>query len=382
MSMVGSEARFSNGSRVFFQWLRQKGRDAHNLGSLEVTDVFIDECVEVTEKVVDILNSRIRYKLPNDTPKLFMTCNPANNWVKWRFVKDQQGKPVKLKPYQRYVPFGLKDNPDKKFAGIYRGQLMKLSAYDRARLLDGNWDVIENANPWFHNFKYGYHTYSGYQVVRHEPIILSFDFNVSPCTCTAAQYIPSRGLYCFRSHEVNGGTEALCGELLDFGYHKNPAGVIVTGDVSGHSRKSSSNYTDYQIIVNALNLSRQDVKHVGGNNPYLSYSRRICNHALRYSGLINIEEYECSQLISDISSAMPKGLTDNLVKDENNGQHHTDNFRYLVNLCFPRGVDDVKNAAELVGATQIINTEEVSLDSNVDFDFEGLGQTFNKKKRR
>ena len=46
-----------------------------------VTDVFVDECAEVSKRCVDILQSRIRYNLVNDKPKCLMTCNPSKGWV-------------------------------------------------------------------------------------------------------------------------------------------------------------------------------------------------------------------------------------------------------------------------------------------------------------
>lgn len=54
-----------------------------SLGGAEYTDAFIDEVNELTQKAVDIVNSRIRYNLRQYglKAKLLMTCNPGPGWV-------------------------------------------------------------------------------------------------------------------------------------------------------------------------------------------------------------------------------------------------------------------------------------------------------------
>jgi len=352
ISFSGHTAKFNNGSEILFRWLKIRHGDVANLGSLELTDAAIDEVTEVPKRVKEILESRIRFKLINDTPKILMTGNPANNWVKWTYIKDRSGRPIKLKPYQKVVRFGLDDNPDKGFATRYRRQLMKLSAGDRARLLDGDWDIVLNDDPWFNSFNYSLHTIDSYTINPFEPIYLSFDFNVSPCTCSVGQDIPGKGLFVFRSFEVEGGTEALCNEMLKFGYKEHEAGLIVTGDISGKARHSSAGLgrggemnTDYSIIRDAFDLSNRQIRHTGNQNPRLRYSRRVVNHAFT-RGLVFIHVNDCSPLINDLQAAMPDD-NDNIKKSDENGFHQADNFRYLVHMVFPRGYDDINNAADI-----------------------------------
>jgi hypothetical protein len=64
-------------------FLYPSDRNFDSLGSLEITFACVDECNMVVEKGVQVLASRIRYKLDEYelTPKILMTCNPAKNWV-------------------------------------------------------------------------------------------------------------------------------------------------------------------------------------------------------------------------------------------------------------------------------------------------------------
>ena len=80
---------FPNGSEILVKDLDYYPSDPEysELGSLEITGAFVDECNQLTKKCWNIIKSRIRYKLDENglTPKLLGTCNPAQNWVKERF---------------------------------------------------------------------------------------------------------------------------------------------------------------------------------------------------------------------------------------------------------------------------------------------------------
>src|SRR5690606_11053280 len=82
---------FPNGSEILLKDLFSYPSDPNfdELGSLEITGAFIDECNQVSEKAWNILKSRIRYRLDEYglTPKILGTCNPAKNWVYSKFYK-------------------------------------------------------------------------------------------------------------------------------------------------------------------------------------------------------------------------------------------------------------------------------------------------------
>ena len=56
---------FYNESEIILKdlFLYPSDPDFTSLGGLEITDAFVDECAEVSHKAINILNSRIRFKL-------------------------------------------------------------------------------------------------------------------------------------------------------------------------------------------------------------------------------------------------------------------------------------------------------------------------------
>jgi len=57
--------------------------DFDELGSLEITDAFVDECAQVGSKARETLLTRIRYKHAEHglIPKILYASNPTKNWL-------------------------------------------------------------------------------------------------------------------------------------------------------------------------------------------------------------------------------------------------------------------------------------------------------------
>jgi len=138
-----SEITFSNGSEVILKdlFLYPSDPNFDSLGSLELTGAFIDEVNQISKKAKDIVKSRIRFKLEEFglTPKLFMSCNPARNWVYEEFYKPW--KEGKLLKYRAFIPALATDNPN--ISPLYLENLAQLDEVDRQRLLEGNWEYSE-----------------------------------------------------------------------------------------------------------------------------------------------------------------------------------------------------------------------------------------------
>lgn len=113
-----------------------------SLGGLEITDCFIDEASEVTEKAVSVLNSRIRYKLDeyNLIPKTLLTCNPSKGWLYSKYYKPSliNNLPV----HTKFIKSLVTDN--KAISKHYIKQLEKLDKISRERLLYGNWEYSDD----------------------------------------------------------------------------------------------------------------------------------------------------------------------------------------------------------------------------------------------
>lgn len=138
--------KFSNGSEIILADLFLYPADPQmtDLGGLELTDVFIDEATEITEKAYSIVSSRIRYKLNefNLKPKILLTCNPSKGWIYNQFYLPYKNQ--NLPAHRAFVQALPGDNihlPDS-----YVTSLSRLPEADRKRLLEGDWEFDNSSD--------------------------------------------------------------------------------------------------------------------------------------------------------------------------------------------------------------------------------------------
>jgi hypothetical protein len=139
-----STIEFPNGSTILLKDLYSYPSDPNfdELGSLEITDAFIDEANQVDDKARNIIKSRIRFQLDqNDlVPKILYTCNPAKNWTYSEFYKpEQEGTISKNK---RFITSLIDDNPF--ISKHYKENLLTLDSVSKERLLFGNWEYLDD----------------------------------------------------------------------------------------------------------------------------------------------------------------------------------------------------------------------------------------------
>lgn len=139
-----STIKFINGSEIILADLFAYPSDPNfdSLGSLEITDAFIDECSQVTEKAKNIVKSRIRYKLKEYgiLGKSLYTCNPCKDWPYREFYKPMMtGEIAKGKTFVQALPT---DNPH--LPDVYIENLRSLDDNSRERLLYGNWEYDDD----------------------------------------------------------------------------------------------------------------------------------------------------------------------------------------------------------------------------------------------
>ena len=136
--------RFANGSEILLKDLFAYPSDANfdSLGSLEITDYYVDECSQVSKKAIDIVRSRVRYKLNeyNLAPKGLLTCNPSKGWLYNEFYAPWTTN--ELMPYMAFIQARAIDNPH--LPSSYIETLSKLPEVDRKRLLDGDWNYDDS----------------------------------------------------------------------------------------------------------------------------------------------------------------------------------------------------------------------------------------------
>lgn len=140
---------FFNKSEIIFKDLEDKPSDQNkdSLGSLELSAAFIDEAAQISHLTYSIIKSRIRYKLNeyNLIPKILMTCNPSNNWLKREFyipyVQDT------LDENKIFIPSLAMENPH--LPSTYIDMLKELPPQQRKRLLEGDWDYLDESDSIF-----------------------------------------------------------------------------------------------------------------------------------------------------------------------------------------------------------------------------------------
>lgn len=144
---------FSNGSEIILKDLAFQPSDPNydSLGSMEISACFIDEATQITSLCYSILKSRIRYKLNEYKliPKVLMTCNPSNNWIKKDFYLPFVNET--LPNNMAFVPALPLDNPH--LPPSYIEMLRELPPQQRKRLLEGDWNYMDDTDSLF-NFDY------------------------------------------------------------------------------------------------------------------------------------------------------------------------------------------------------------------------------------
>lgn len=262
---------FWNDSVILLKEMVDLPSDPHfeRFGSSEYTIAFIDEVSEISERAVEVLFSRLRWRVHETfkTPRMLMSTNPCINWVRSRFVQDDEGNPVKCKDGEAYVPFSVFDNPDQLFRQTYEAALQRIT--DKAtkeRLLYGNWDFVES------NDMAAYWKFNGESHLRNNlkesvynpmlPIIVSWDFNVSPFMGTLAFQIDYNSKRVYVLEEILGkpenkenNTPKLAEKIKEkYVSEKHIGGIIITGDPAGLARSTQTEdgVNNFTIIEKCL----------------------------------------------------------------------------------------------------------------------------------
>lgn len=158
------------------------------------------------------------------------------------------------------------------------------------------------------------------------PLVMSWDFNRNPMTCTLFQHIngQARGIDCIRIE--NATTRMVCQEID----RKYPgAFFLVTGDVAGKNATTLSLLNNYDVVKAYFNLSRSQMQY-SGSNPRLADSRYFINSLFeQYDIVFDIDRcqpaiFDFENVIADEENRPVKTTRDNVAQQAD----FLDNVRY------------------------------------------------------
>lgn len=326
-----------------------------SLGSKEYTAGAIEEGIGVTRKAADILISRTRYKHAEYalSPKQLITCNPGPGWIRDDVVMPQlEGKATKENVL--FIPATLDSNVDGEFAKRYKKTLEdNLTAYDRARLLHGDWDAKNKTGAeYLKEFNQERHvTYCNYDPLL--PLHLSFDENVNPhITCLIWQVHRQGGPLrtCKQIGEIcpkppYNTRKRVCTEIIKK-YPGHIAGMFIYGDASSQKNETDKEYGEnfFTDILEGLNQYHPSMR-VPSKNPPVVAKGGFLNLILEknYRDIQIQIDRGCQISISDYAYAMEDsegGISKKKVTDPDTGVqyekhgHCLDAFSYLFTELF------------------------------------------------
>lgn len=288
-------------------------------GSSEYTIAMVDEVSEISEKAIEVLFSRLRWRTHETfkTSRMLMTTNPTTNWVRGRFVQDENGDKVVPNEGEAYVPFSVFDNPNIAFRQTYEAALNKIrDPATRERLLFGNWDFVEaNEMVIYNQFSGNKHLVTGLKEKVYNPttpLITVWDFNVAPYMSTLLAQIDYEKKKVYILEEVLGkaeykenNTPALARMLQKKLYRlKHVGGLDVTGDPAGLQRSTTSEdgVNNFTIIKDILGkgILRPKIKLLKKQPPQVTRCEFVNEVFNGYNGWELLIDIRCRKLTVDL----------------------------------------------------------------------------------
>ncbi len=286
-----------NGSEIVFRGLD----DPDKLKSFEgLTRILVEEAAELTLEDFMELNRRARGR---ENIQITLTFNPIdeNHWLKKHFF-DREDPDVEI-IHSTYKDNDFLTEQDKQ--QIENISLFNNNQYRIYAL--GEWGILTNEQPWLFSFERDRHTVERLPLLSSFPVYLSFDFNIDPLTCVAAQMSFHQGahdsfIHFIREFSAKCSLEDLCRQIkMTFPGHT----LFVTGDASGNRHDlamNDNNATYYSIIQSYLDLSRGQMNLHRRNLPHGESYMLINSIISSYPRLLFSRE-GCPLLINDCTTA-------------------------------------------------------------------------------
>lgn len=288
-------------------------------GSSEYTIALVDEVSEISEKAIEVLFSRLRWRTHETfkTARMLMTTNPTTSWVRSRFVQDENGDRIEPREGEAYIPFSVFDNPDIHFRQTYEAALNKIrDQATKERLLYGNWDFVEaNDMAIYSRFDGAKHLITGLKEKVYDPskpLITVWDFNVAPQMSVLTAQVDYEGKKLYVLEEVLGtpedkenNTPALSRKLKGKLYRdKHIGGVDITGDPSGLQRSTASEdgVNNFTVILDTFGqgILRPKLKLLRKQPPQVARTDFVNEVFSGYNGWELLIDIRCRKLTQDL----------------------------------------------------------------------------------
>lgn len=338
---------FRNGSRIYFMAENfARDPDLNRFKGLQTNGVLLEQVEELQQETFMKCIERVgRFYIPKmPPPMVFMTFNPAFNWVKEQLY--DRWKDGTLPPTWHYQEALPKDLP---FVTQEQWSIWQnLDKRTYQRFIEGLWEIDLDGR-----FAHAFTSKKHKGRVEYDPawpLYISFDFNVDPSCAVAFQTDGEtffRGLKEYRIKD--GDTHKLCDAVRKDWYDLNPD-VWVCGDASGRARMSGVRgaVSQYHIIQAALEIPWERFL-VPTTNPFVADSRVLLNSVIEH-----IEEFmlddSMTWTIHDLNFVVIKRDHMGLVQIQKTGKlkhvkenaksmgHLLDCVRYGVHVAFPNFV--------------------------------------------
>lgn len=239
-------------------------------------------------------------------------------------------------PKWAYFKFTSYDNPylDPKEIDGAKSELEQIY-FDQEYMAE---DIDINDKPFMYAFSIQKHVIKSYTPNPHLPLLVSFDFNVDPMTCTISQQPDIKTVRIFDEIIIpNSSTPELCDAIIS----KYPQWVgkfEVTGDATGSNRSSfeRGGVTHYIKIKDMLEVKDFQLK-LRKHNPSHLNSRILCNSVLQNADFAITEN--CKGCIEDASQSGVDSFGQ-IIKTKDKGRHLLDNIRYTIDASYPDFIKD------------------------------------------
>ncbi len=310
---------FPNGSTIHLLECENQPSDPNfdRLGSKEYTAGAIEEGIDVARRAADVLMSRTRYKhdVYNLERKQLITCNPGESWIRDEIVEPyKQGT---LNPNIVFIPATLQSNPNEKFSKAYQETLEDMPAFERARLLHGDWDARPKTGGEFWK---DFDRDKQVKKITYDPTIavhLSFDENVNPyLTLLVWQifkyYKHDKEITQIRQideiclEDPRNTRKHVCREF-EKRYNSHDAGVFVYGDSTSQKEdtakeKGENFFTDVMSHLKKFNPQKRVPKanpSVVSSGQFINFIYERQNEGNLYRGLEVVISSRCKKSIND-----------------------------------------------------------------------------------